>query len=168
MPDRLSGEAISEYYLSCDAVAPTAAARFTSADQGTYWTFAITTRELGSPPARPRWDLADPDEPQKTMLRKGLQAVIDAEALLFDNCVNNLQIMGLPEWHRTKRVAVDQHELCIGTDAQPVEDGGWVGRAKTPQYLLTVRVEGDKAVQLANVQEATPYIKAVFRQFGGG
>lgn len=165
LPEQLAGESVGERYLSCDALAPTALAHFTSEDQGTYWTFAVTSLELDVDPARPRWDLAGVDDAQKARLRKGVKAAVDGEALLFDNCVNTLQVAGASEWLVTNRVNTGPHDVCIGTDAQPIEDGGWVGRAKSTQYLYALRIEGDKAVRFSNAQEATAYVEGLFRQF---
>ena len=165
LPEQLAGEAVSDYYVSCDAVSPMAQAHFTSLDEGTYWTFSVTTRDPDSAPARPSWDLPGADEAQKARLRKGVESAINAEALLFDICLNNLQVQGLPDWHRTARQTADAHEVCVGTDAQAIEDGGWVGRAVTPQYVYTLKVEGDRAITLGNVESATPYMVSLFRQF---
>ena len=46
-----------------------------------------------------------------------------------------------------------------------VEDGRWAARAKSPQYLYTLIIEGEKAAQFDNAQEATSYIETLFRQF---
>ena len=165
LPDQLSGEEIGEQYFSCDAVTPTASSQFASVDQSNFWTFSVTARDLDSPPARLRWDIANADESQRTFLRKGVKVAIDAETLLLDNCVNNLQLSGLPDWHKTNQISIDQHDVCIGTDAQNVEDGRWAARAKSPQYLYTLIIEGEKAAQFDNAQEATSYIETLFRQF---
>jgi hypothetical protein len=165
LPDQLSGEATSEQYYSCDPVTPTAISHFTSDDQITLWTFSITVRDLESPAGKMRWDITNTDQSQNAFIRKGVKAAVAIEALLFDNCVNNLQLSGLPEWHKTNRLTVDPHDVCIGTDAQMIEDGGWVARAKSVQYLYALRVEGDKAAQFANAQEATDYLSTLFRQF---
>ena len=165
LPGQLNGEVTSEQYFTCDAVTPTAVSHFAGEGHSTSWTFSVTSRDLDSPSARPRWDIPSADEAQRTYLRKALKATIDAEALLFDNCVNNLQLAGLPDWHITNRISIDQHDVCIGTDAQVIEDGGWVARAKSPQYLYTLRIEGEKATQFDHAREATTYIEPLFRQF---
>ena len=165
LPDQLNGEEVGEQYFSCSAFAPTATSNFISIDQSTYWTFSVTSRELDSPLAKSLWDVANADESQRTVLRKGVKAAIDGEALLLVNCVNNLQLSGLPDWHKTNQISIDQHDVCIGTDAQMVEDGRWTARAKSPQYLYTLIIEGEKAAQFDNAQEATSYIETLFRQF---
>ncbi len=92
-------------------------------------------------------------------------ACIDAETLLLDNCVNNLQLSGLPDWHATNRITIEQQDVCIGTDAQMVEDGRWVARARSPQYLYTLIIEGEKAAQFPSAQEVASYIETLFPQF---
>lgn len=165
LPDQLSGEAISEQYFSCDPVTPIATSHFTSEDQNTYWTFSVMSRELESPPARLRWDDANADESLKAFIKKNLKASIENEVLLFDTCVNNLQLAGLPDWAKTSQVTAQQHDICIGTDAQMAEDGRWLARAKSPQYLYTLEVTGEKAAQFGSAQEASSYIKTLFGQF---
>lgn len=165
LPAQLSGEGISEQYFSCDAVTPTAASHFVSADKSTVWTYSVTSRAFDLPPARLRWDVPNTNESQRASLMNGLKAAVDAEVLLLNNCVNNLQLAGVPDWHKTKQIRIEQHDVCIGTDAQMVEDGGWVARAQSPQYLYKLIIEGDKAAQFKNAQEVTNYIESLFRQF---
>lgn len=165
LPDQLNGEEISEQYFSCDQVTPKANSHFISKDQSTSWRFSVMSREIDSPFAQLRWDIANTDEPQKKFLRRMVNTTIDAEVLLFKNCVNNLQLMGLPDWGKTSQVNVGQHDVCIGTDAQLIEDRGWVARATSPQYLYTLEIEGEKATQFDNAEAAAGYVETLFRQF---
>ena len=165
LPDRLNGEAVGEQYFSCDAVAPAASSHFVGNDEETVWTYTVTSRDLDLPPAKGRWDLPGADPSQRDFLRKGINAVISAEVVMFDNCVNTLQLAGLPEWHKTARASVSGHDVCIGTDAQSVEDAGWTARAKSPRYLYTLTVEGPRAEQFANAEQASAYMQVLFSQF---
>ena len=123
------------------------------------------SREIDSPFAKLRWDIANTDEPQKKFLRRMVNTTIDAEVLLFNSCVNNLQLTELPDWAKTSRVNVGQHDVCIGTDAQLIEDRGWVARATSPQYMYTLEIEGAKATQFDNAEAASGYVETLFRQF---
>lgn len=165
LPDRLNGERTSEQYFSCDSVAPKAASHFVSEDEGTFWTFSVTSRQLDTPLARRFWDLNDIDESQREYLRKGVKAAIDGEVLLLDLCTNSLEQTGLPEWHKTSQASTESHEICVGSDAQMVEDGRWVARAQSPDYLYTVEIEGERALEFGSAQEAASYAETLFRNF---
>ncbi|VUD58520.1 hypothetical protein TDB9533_02443 [Thalassocella blandensis] len=164
LPQVLVGEVTDEQYFSCDPVSPRADSHF-SREETTFWTLSITSLDSESPPAKHRWNLPDIDDAQRNRLKQGIQAAINAEVLLHDICKNNANLNGLPEWHKTHIVSSNHFDICIGTDAQKVEDSGWTARAKTREYLYTLKFEGDKATQFATAQAAANYVTLLYQQF---
>ncbi|MCC5450139.1 hypothetical protein LMJ53_00115 [Rheinheimera sp. UJ51] len=165
LPNALNDEAISEHYLDCDAVLPTATSTFMSADQQSVWTFSVTALGLDVMPALQRWDRAEADTTQKAFFKKALQANIDLQLQLYRNCLNYLEQTGLPLWHATYQAHTPRHRICIGSDAQKAEDGLWFARALTPRYLYTLKIEGAKAAQFTTAEAAAEYMAELFTLF---
>lgn len=165
LPAELEGEPVSEHYVTCDAVSPTAAVTFDSVDGETFWTFSVTARDPNFPGAIRRWDLPHATDAQKAYLKEGLESVKSGEALMFEICVNNQTLQGLPEWHKTHQFSVGHYDICVGNDANPAEDGYWIGRSVLPEYMYTVKIKGQKALQFGNAKAASDYIGLLFTQF---
>lgn len=165
LPDELEGEPVGEQYFTCDTVAPTAESHFASIDGATYWTLLVTERDITKPAGKSRWEVAGATGAQQDYLKRGVETAIKAEILMFQNCMNTLDAKGLPEWHQTFRVAVQHYDICVGSDAQLAEDGMWIARAQSPEFLYTVKLEGEKALQFANAESAAGYMGLLFTQF---
>lgn len=165
LPTELHGESIEEQYVDCDSVAPKVSSHFIGPNHSSMWTFSVTSRNVDVPYAKPRWDIAGATEQMKTSLRTSIENVINLEALMFDNCKMYVQKPELPDWHVTHLVTVASHEVCVGTDAQAIDQAGWIARAQTPDHLYTLQVTGERATRFQTAKAASEYMAQLFAQF---